>query len=164
MILEVNKLVSTKPFEESEDITFDKEKYKCVLPLIEIKKCHVKVDATNYNDFIEVMILVDAVVLLESSYTLKPFEFHMLTGEEYHFGTSAYEGDDVIEYKGNIIKLDDYIFNLISASIPLSPKAPGETLPKSGKGYRILSEDDYEKEKQSSGDPRFSKLDDIDFN
>ncbi len=163
MILEVSKLVSTKPLNFEEEVSFDSEKYKCVLPLIEIKKCRAIVEASNYNDFIEVMLTIDVNVTLQSSYTLKPFDFHFVTGEEYHFANESIEGDDIIVYKGNFIKLDEYIFNLISASIPLSPKAPGESLPSSGDGYRILSEDEYEKEKKNDGDSRFSKLDEIDF-
>ena len=59
--------------------------------------------------------------------------------------------------------MDHYIFNLLSASVPLSPKAPNAKAPQSGKGYRVLSEEEFLKEKEEQGNSQFDALKDIDF-
>lgn len=164
MILEVNQLTSSKLVNFEEDVSFDAEKYKCTPPLLSVNSCHVKVEASSYDDFIIVRLFVSADLTLESSYTLKPFPYKLKTNEEYHFtSTSTEEDDDFILFKGNKIELDVYVFNLICASIPISPKAPGETLPSGGEGYRILKEEDYLKEKEKEVDHRFDKLDELDL-
>ena len=164
MILEVNKLNSSKQYVSEEEVSFDADTYKCILPLISVNKCIATVKANRYDDFIEVMLYVKADLTLQSSYTLKPFNYKLKTEEEYHF--SSYQEDedsDFIIYKGNIIHLDELIFNLISASIPMAPKAPGETLQKSSGSVRVMSEEDYLKEKSKAVDPRFAKLDKLDI-
>ncbi len=164
MILEVNKLNSSKQYVSEEEITFDTDTYKCILPLIAVNKCVATVKANRYDDFIEVMLYVKADLTLQSSYTLKPFNYKLKTEEEYHF--SSYQEDedsDFLIYKGNIIHLDELIFNLISASIPMAPKAPGETLQKVDGDVRIMSEDEYLKEKEEAVDPRLAKLDELDI-
>ncbi|MCR5333180.1 MAG: hypothetical protein K6E11_04110 [Bacilli bacterium] len=164
MILEVNKLVSRKPLVVDEDITFDADTYKCVLPLIDVKSCHVTMEASRYDDFVEVNIKVKADVILQSSYTLKPFNFKLNTSEEYHFSSiKEDEESDFIVYKGSIIQMDEYIFNLISASIPMSPKAPGETFKSDSGDIRFMSEEDFLKEQEKEVDHRFDKLDELEF-
>jgi hypothetical protein len=59
--------------------------------------------------------------------------------------------------------MDPYIFNLLSASVPLSPKAPNAKAPKSGNGYRVLSEDEFLSEKEEQGNSQFDALKDLDF-
>lgn len=165
MILEVNKLNSNKTFVLEEDVSFDKDTCKCILPLISVDSCHVVLKANRYEDFIEVNLEVVANLTLQSSYSLKPFNYKLKTNEEYHFSSIQDDEDsDFIIYKGNKIHLDELLFNLISASIPMSPKAPGEKLNKvDNDEYRLLSQDEYEKEKAEAVDARWSKLDNLDI-
>ena len=146
MIININDL-KVKNTEFVEDLVFNPETYKCTYPLNEIKSCHVKVVASKYDDFVEVNVYVDALVNLVSSYSLKNFDYKLHTSEEYHFGDLKDDLDsDMTPLNGIHIELDKYIFMLIAASIPMSPKAPGETLPKGGDGLRILTEEELEKE------------------
>ena len=100
---------------------------------------------------------------LQCSYTLKSFETTISGVDELHFAPSKDEDEDCIEYKGNSIDIDPYIFNLLSASIPLSPKAPNAKAPTSGKGYRVLSEEDFLREREEQGNSQFDALRDLDF-
>ena len=163
MILEVNKLNSSKQYISEEELSFDADTYKCILPLISVDKCVATVKANRYDDFIEVMLYVKADLTLQSSYTLKPFNYKLKTEEEYHFSSFEEDADnDFLIYKGNVIYMDELIFNLISASIPMAPKAPGETLQKVDGDVRIMSEEEYLKEKFEAVDPRLAILDDLD--
>ena len=162
--IDVSKLPYSKEVTLEENIVFDSEKYPCFLPLIEVKNALVLAKIRRYEDFIYVNLLVKADVILQCSYTLKPFPSSVTGDEELHFASYVEEGDDdLIVYKGNSIELDKYVFDLISASVPLSPKAPGAKLPKSGKDYRVISIDEFAKEKEEKNDPRFDALKDLDL-
>lgn len=162
MKIDVSKLNSLRENVFIENVVFDGEKFKCHLPLVEVKNVNVELKIHNYQDFLDVNIKMTAKVVLSCSYTLKPFETVIRTKDEMHFGNGE-EDEDLIPYNGNIIDMDKYLFDLLSASIPSSPKAPGSTLPKEGKGYRVLNEDEFFEEKKESGNNKFDCLKDLDF-
>ena len=162
MILEINQLSAKETLLE-EEVSFSSDEYKYVSPLLDIKSCKVKVYASSYADFIRVRIYVDALLSLESSYTLKPFDYKLDSDEEYHFSSQTNEDEETIIIKGKNLNLDPYIFNLISASIPMSVHKEGEKLPSGGKDYRVVDEDEYYSKEEENLDPRLSKLDEIDF-
>ena len=163
MKIDVGKLVSTKENVFEEDVVLDEEKFKLLPPLLEVKKLHAKARVHRYQDFIDVDLIIKADVVLQCSYTLKPFDSKLHEEDEIHFASYDDGGDDIQIYKGNLIDLDPYIFNLLSASVPTSPKAPGAKLPESGKNFRVISEDEFNKEKGEGNDPRFDKLKDLDL-
>ena len=163
MRLDVAKLPYTKVFEQKEDLQFDPEVFVCHSPLIEVKNCHAELKAQRFEEFIYVTLSIKAKVVLECSYTLQHFESVISGVDELHFAPSKDEDEDCIEYKGTSIDMDHYIFNLLSASVPLSPKAPNAKAPTSGKGYRVLSEEEFLKEKEEGGNSRFDALKDLEF-
>ena len=163
MKLDVLKLPYTKVQTLVDDLTFDPEVFVCHTPLIEVKSCHVELKAQRFEEFIYVTISLKAKVVLECSYSLKHFETTISGEDELHFAPSKDEDEDCIEYKGTSIELDQHIFNLLSASVPLSPKAPNAKTPSSGNGYRVLSEDEYLKEKEETGNCQFDALKDLEF-
>ena len=121
MRLDVLKLPYTKVYELKEDITFDPEVFVCHLPLINVLSCHAELKAQRFEEFIYITLSIKAKVTLQCSYTLKSFETTISGVDELHFAPSKDEDEDCIEYKGNSIDIDPYIFNLLSASVPLSP-------------------------------------------
>ena len=163
MKLDVKRLPYTKVQTLSEDVSFDPEVFVCHIPLINVLSCHVELKAQRFEEFIYVTINLKAKVTLQCSYTLKNFETIVTGEDELHFAPSKDEDEDCIEYKGTSIDLDHYIFNLLSASVPLSPKAPDAKAPKSGNGYRVLSEEEFAKEKEEQGNSQFDALKDLEF-
>lgn len=163
MRIDVAKLPYTKSFEMSENVVFDKETYARNYPLMEVLSCDAKVKTQRFEEFIYVTISIKAKVVLNCAYTLKDFETTISGVDELHFAPDNDEDEDCITYKGNIIELDPYIYNLLSASVPLSPKSPNAKAPESGKGYRILSDDEYFKEKEECGNSQFDALKDLDL-
>lgn len=163
MKLDVLKLPYTKAFEITENVSFDPEVFKRHIPLIDVVDCKVSLKVQRFEEFIYVTMNIVAKVILQCSYTLKNFESTVKGSDELHFSSSNEEDDDCIVYQGNTIELDKYIFNLLSASVPLSPKAPDAKAPKSGNGYRVLSEEDYKKEKEEKGNSQFDALKDLEF-
>lgn len=163
MKIDVKRLLYTKVSTMSEEIVFDEEVFKCHNPLKKVLSCHVNAKTQRFEEFVYVTLSLKAKVVLECSYTLKDFETTISGTDELHFAPSKDEDEDCIEYKGTIIDLDNYAFNLLSASVPLSPKSPGAKAPDSGKGYRVISEDDFFKEKEESGNSQFDVLKDLEF-
>lgn len=163
MKIDVLKLPYTKVAELSEDISFDPEVFVCHIPLVSVESCHAELKAQRFEEFIYINLVVKAKVTLQCSYTLKNFETTIDGSDELHFAPSKDEDEDCIEYKGTSIEMDQYIFNLLSASVPLSPKAPNAEAPKSGKGYRVLSEEEFLKEKEEHGNSQFDALEDLRF-
>ena len=163
MKIDVLKLPYTKVAELSEDVSFDPEVFVCHIPLVSVESCHAELKAQRFEEFIYINLVVKAKVTLQCSYTLKNFETTIEGSDELHFAPSKDEDEDCIEYKGTSIEMDQYIFNLLSASVPLSPKAPNAEAPKSGKGYRVLSEEEFLKEKEERGNSQFDALEDLEF-
>ena len=163
MKLDVLKLPYTKVQTLEDDLSFDPEVFVCHSPLIEVKSCHVELKAQRFEEFIYITISLKAKVVLECSYTLKHFESEISGSDELHFAPSKDEDEDCIEYKGTSIDMDHYVFNLLSASVPLSPKAPNAKTPSSGNGYRVLSEDEFLREKEETGNSQFDALKDLEF-
>ena len=163
MRIDVLKLPYTKVETMSEDMSFDPEVFVCHKPLVNVLSCHVELKAQRFEEFIYVNVYLKAKVILQCSYSLQNFETEITGSDELHFAPSKDEDDDCIEYKGTSIEMDQYIFNLLSASVPISPKAPNAKAPKSGNGYRVLSEDDFLKEKEEEGNSQFDALKDLEF-
>ena len=164
MKIDVGKLAYSKETLFEEEVVFDKDEFTYHIPLLDIKTTKVKAKVSRYDEFIYVKVNIDADLVLQGSYSLKPFDYKLKESDELHFATSKEEGDDdIIVYKGNFIELDQQIFDIISSSIPLSPKAPNAKLPDSGRDYRIISDEELKKEKEQSFDSRFDKLKDLDF-
>jgi len=163
MKLDVLRLPYTKEAKLSDEISFDPEVYKCHFPLVEVLGCHADVTVQRFEEFIYVTIAIKAKVVLQCSYTLKNFETTIKGIDELHFASSSEDDEDCIEFKGNTIDLDSYIFNLLSASVPLTPKAPNAKAPTSGKGYRVISEDEFSNEIEDKGNSQFDALKDLDF-
>lgn len=163
MRIDVLRLPFSKESKISENIEFNKEKFICHLPLVEVLSTHVDVKIQRFEEFIYVTLAVKAKVVLQCSYSLKNFETTISGVDELHFAPNNDEDEDCIEYRGNIIELDEYIFNVLSSAVPLAPKAPNATLPTSGKGFRVLTDEDYVKEKQEKGNGAFDALKDLEI-
>lgn len=164
MKIDVSKLKYSNKNVFKETLVFDNEKFPPHIPLLEVKKADVVLEVSRYEQFIYVNAKVKAVVLLQCSYTLKPFETTLKDEEELHFSPYKDDGDeDIILYKGNYIEMDEYIYDIISSNVPLSPKSKDAELPSGGDGYRIMSDEELRLEKESKGNSAFDSLDDLDL-
>lgn len=126
-----------------------------------INSAHVKVSGFDYEDYLILNIELDADVTSVCSYTLEdlPYKVHLKTALSFSYE----EEEDVIQIDGPIFELDPYLLDLIVSEVPLTLVKKGAKLPSSGKDYRVLSEDEYNKEQENKVDSRWAKLDDIDL-
>ncbi len=164
MRLEVNKIPHTKELTLKEVVILDKEKYPSIFPLNDVESVDVIAVAHKYEDFVNLDLKIKAKVTLICSYSLKPFNTVLHASDNLNF--AFYEDDaedDILLLKGNILNLDEYIYDLVISAIPLKPIAPNAKKPESGDGYRVISSDEFELEQKENGNSKFDKLKDLDI-
>ena len=148
--------------------TFDEEIDFSSLKLDEnhvkkISKCSVKVNATEFGDVLQCSINGEADVIASCSYTLDDVPLHVNFKDTLYFSSEVIGSQECYFEPGVEIDLDPHILALILAEVPHNITKSGASLPKSGNGYRVLSEEDYEKEKQNKKNSAFDILDTIEF-
>ncbi|MBP5574404.1 MAG: hypothetical protein J6X50_01505 [Bacilli bacterium] len=156
-ILPLNK---TESFSEEVDFskqTFDENHVK------RIDKCLVKVDATEYGDVLRVQVKGEAEVIASCSYTLDDVPLKVKFNDEFYFSNKEDNSEDCYFEPGANIDLDPHILALILAEVPHNIVKSGASLPKSGDGYRVLSEEEYLEEKKNKKNSAFDILDTIEF-
>ena len=156
-ILQTNK---KQVFEE--EVDFSK------LPLDEnhvkrITKCLVKVEATDFDDVLEYLITGEADVIASCSYTLEDVPLHVSFKEQLFFSDQDDDSMDCYFEPGVEIDLDPHILALILAEVPHNIVKSGASLPKSGNGYRVLKEEDFEEERKHRKNSAFDVLDTLEI-
>jgi len=145
-----------------EDIDFSTMKFDQNF-LRRITFCHVEARACQYHDVLRIIVNVKANVVAVSAYSLKDVNLPLKLHDELIFSDD--ENDESAFYEpDNLFVIDEYILGLILAAIPSKVVNKGEKLPSDGRGYRILSEEDFLKEKKGKTDPRWQKLDSVKMN
>ena len=128
-----------------------------------IENTHVKIIAHEYDDLITMDVNVECDIVGVCSYTLDDVPLHLKFKDSLEFSNEI-DDDEVIFFEPKpIFEIDPYILGLIITSTPTKIIKKGAKLPNSGQGYRVLSEEEYQKEKKSKTDSRWSKLDDIEL-
>lgn len=128
-----------------------------------IDKCLVKVIATEFGDVLQCAISGNADVIASCSYTLEDVPLHVEFKETLYFSSEVMGSQECYYELGVEIDLNPHILALILAEVPHNITKSGASLPKSGNGYRVLSEDDFEKERKNKGNNAFDALDAIEF-
>lgn len=110
---------------------------------------------------------IECTVTVPCAISLVPIEVDIETklSETFMFDENSLleEDEDLILVEGLEVDLWPHIWSAIMAEIPIKVVDPElETYP-SGDGWRVLTEDDYAKEKEETLDPRLAKLKDFKF-
>ncbi|MCF0116547.1 MAG: DUF177 domain-containing protein [Bacilli bacterium] len=146
-----------------EKMIFDKASIENVNSLLDINDTNVTVTLRDYDDIIRLEIDVTSTLTLQCSYTLEPIEYPVDISEDLDFTFEETEDENLIHIEQNEIDINQYIFGLLLTEIPMKIVKEGATLPKDGKGYQVMTEDEYIKMKESEPDERFSILDSLDI-
>lgn len=163
MIIAKSKLMLEKTIPIQKEFAFDDDRFLKNKPLLGVTYCLGDLEITKYHDIIRLNVDLKVKVLLECSYTLEAFIQELVVHEQVLISDSHDLEDDAIFVAKDEIDLDLIIFSLIAANIPIKPIKPGAKLPESGKGYRVLDDEQLAKDRRESGDARFAKLNEIDF-
>ena len=145
-----------------EDIDFSKQKFD-ENHVKRILSCSVRVVAHEYGDVLDCKISGAASVIASCSYTLEDVPLDVSFRENLYFSSEVTGSEECYFEPGVEIDLDPHILALILAEVPHNIVKKGATLPKSGKGYRVIKEEDLEKERQNNKNSAFDVLDTIEF-
>ena len=126
-----------------------------------IEHTHVKVVGDEYEDIICLKLDINTDVTGVCSYTLEDVPLHLHFKDSLEFSNEIDDDDDIIYVEKPIFDIDEYILQLIIGEVPLKLVKKGAKLPESGAEYRVISEEEYFKEKEKKKDDRWSKLDDV---
>ena len=128
-----------------------------------IENTHVKITANEYDDLLCVEFDISCDVTGVCSYTLQDVPMHLHFKDSLEFSNEINDDEDIIYEDKPIFEIDDYVLQLIIGEVPIKIIKKGAKLPESGTDYRVISEEEYLKEKSEKKDSRWSKLDDIEL-
>lgn len=150
---------------ELDDVeTYSQEEIQDIYSLLDMENVHVQAELTLEGDIAHIDFHIQTKLYLECAYTLEKVDYPLDFHEELDFSFSdLYEEDEnIIFVKGDVIDLHPFILGLIVTEIPMKVVKKGASLPKGGKGYEVITEEEYYKKKEENTDPRFSALDNWD--
>lgn len=164
--MKVNRLLLKLNEKTTLEDEVDFSNYKCDPNHVKsISNCKVKLELTDYGEFLACTMRVTADVVASCAYTLDDVPLKVKFTEKMTFTSNEEESDDEIFFEPeNEINMDDYVLSYILANVPHNVHKPGAKLPEGGNGYRVLTEEEYLKEKANKKqDSPFDVLDDLEF-
>ena len=161
--MKLNRLLfNNKDYVLEDDIDFSNEKFDG-FHLKSIDSCHVKITGQVFEDLLMLEVNIDAKVIGVCAYSLEDVPLDIKVHDNIEI-SDVVEDDDVIFYeKNSVFDIDPYILSLIVTNVPQKIVKKGAKLPSGGKGYRVLSEEEYQKEESKKVDPRWAALDNLDL-
>jgi uncharacterized metal-binding protein YceD (DUF177 family) len=127
-----------------------------------VKGCHYVATVSKIGDYAHATFKIKADLVLMDSLDGALFEEKINLEEDCDLLEEMDEEGEGYLAPGSVIDLDDIALRIIISSFPIKVTRPNSSLPKSGKGYRVLSEEEAAKEKDESTNPAFDKLKDFD--
>jgi uncharacterized metal-binding protein YceD (DUF177 family) len=140
------------------------EGYPLSYPIHKVEKCHYDVTILKTGDYAEATFHITAKLLVEDSRDAALFHKSLEIKESADILDEEDNAGEGLIVNGSEIDLDELALRLIVSSLPIKLTRDESPLPKSGKGFRVLSEDEYQKEKQEQGNPAFDSLKDFKVN
>ena len=161
MKLNLTNLILNKPIIKEEDISFENENLSSFM-LKKINNCHVKIEATLYQDLLRIKFDIYALATGICAYTLEDVPLPVKIHDELSFTNDEKDTSSIL-IEENIIDIDYYTLSLILSYIPKKIIKEGAKLPPSGDGYRVLKEEDLEEEREKNKTSPFDVLDNLEL-
>lgn len=128
-----------------------------------INTASVKITGQIFEDLLMLKVNIITSVIGVCAYTLEDVEIPLNINETIEISNEIQDDEDIFYESNNIFEIDQYILSIIISEVPSKIIKKGAKLPKNGDGYRILTEDEYEKEKETKKDSRWDKLDNLEL-
>lgn len=158
MKLDLRKYELNKHYTIEDDVDFSSHIFSKDYRIRKIISCHIKIDLVVFEYLANVSLKMKGKAIGACSYTNEDVELDFEAHENMTFSDSEDAGADYIE-KDDLIDLDPYLLSLIDNALPLNIVKKGATLPKSGNGYVVMSEEDYFKNKKKNNSNPWDELD-----
>lgn len=143
-----------------EDIDFDKQSLENNKLLLDVRNLHVDGEGhyDDVEDKFEVDMHIKGILVCPCAITNEPVDVDLDSEYELEFVFEETNDLNVHVVKNGIIELIPIVFQLISLDVPLRVIKDGLIEYPKGDGWRILSEEEYQKTKDDRIDPRLAKL------
>lgn len=129
-----------------------------------ISNCKVSLSLTDFGEILSCEMKISADVIASCAYTLEDVPYKVSIKEKLCFSSEIEDDEDIYYEKGNEIEMDPYILSAILSNVPHNLHKKGATLPSGGNGYRVLSEEEFNKERsEKKKSSAFDCLDDLDL-
>ena len=160
--MKINRAILAEGKEEiyEEDIDFSQYQFN-QNHIKSVPFAHAKIKATEYGSTLRIIFYIKAKVIGVCSYTLEDVPLEYDFQDELIFTNEIEDNDELIYEKSHLIDLDPHILSLILSRVPIKIVKKGAKLPENGDSYRVLSEEDYFKEKEKKHDSRWDILDTV---
>lgn len=137
--------------------------YELRYPLKAIKECHYEAEATRLDEYPHLYYHIHAILSLEDSRDAVIFDKEVELEDEVDIMDKEDDTGEGYILPGSSIDLDLVCLSILSSSLPIRVTRPESVLPSSGKGYQVLSEEEYEqKAKEKDKASPFDVLKDYD--
>ena len=103
----------------------------------------------NEDDNLNLTGKLSGIMILKDDITLEPVE--------YNFNT---ELEEILEKNKNILDITDVLWQNILVEIPSKVRSTDEDITLEGNGWRVISEEQFNKERNNSNNP-FANLDEL---
>lgn len=154
MIIDLKSLKNNSSDVYESEITFDESLLKSIDLLKEIKSLSAKCIVNAIHPYLIVKIALKGELVLYSSRSLKDVPFSIDEEEDFTFLLEDIDeelkDDDLEVLNGNELDLTPYLFMLFDSSIPFKIVLDDEEESLSGDSWELISEDEYNKRKESS--------------
>ena len=154
MIIDLKSLKNNSSDVYESEITFDESLLKSIDLLKEIMSLNAKCTVNAIHPYLIVKIALKGELVLYSSRSLKDVPFSIDEEEDFTFLLEDIDeelkDDDLEVLNGNELDLTPYLFMLFDSSIPFKIVLDDEEESLSGDSWELISEDEYNKRKESS--------------
>jgi len=124
---------------------------------------HVKITGSVFEDLLMLNFHIVSDVIGVCAYTLEDVPLHFDFKDSLEISNEIEDDEKIFFEKNMIFDIDPYVLSLLVSEIPAKIVKKGAKLPEDGTGYRVLSEEEYEKEQENKTDSRWAALDDIEL-
>lgn len=134
------------------------EGYAFSYPIHAVKRCHYDVKVTKIGDYAQAAYSIKATLTVEDSRDAVLFDKKVEVEEAVDILDEEDSAGEGFVVEGGDVDLDELALRILVSSLPIRLVRDESSLPKGGKGYRVLSEEELAKEKAEKGNPAFKGL------
>ncbi len=162
MRIDFNKVHEEETLDYTGDLSYFNS-LKSISTIKEYKKVTGKITLEKADSVLIVHYLLKPVLTVYSTLSGEPFDYIFTIDEKlYYTDQKELDSEEVFYIKEGYIDLNVEIYSLIITSLPMVLHKDGEEYPH-GDNYRVLSEDELDKEVDDSKFSPFDKLKDLDL-
>ena len=148
----------------SEDIDFDEETYQQFPRIRKLRDVHAEGDGEYAVDEqrLYLNLHVTGVMTCPCDITFEDVDipFDSQADEIISFDVKDRDDIEILKPNGDVIELLPIIFRQILLEVPIKVKKEGEIIYPKGDGWEVVSENDYQTNKENEIDPRLAALKD----